>query len=183
MGHENGETRIERQAQVQKKVANARHRSCLVDGNAAMREHRIKWAAFGLVSIGSLTTAVGLAVPQLSGERNEWFERRLREVDALGGDPGPTAGVGGALVEGTCCLCPMGLLPLGWLVLARDVSTASRPRWTPLDSWAGGCCYAVLALWCLFLGAFSWGAMELGWAAVGEFTASAGYVLAVVAGD
>ncbi len=94
-----------------------------------MRRNRIKWAAFWLVTTGTLTALVGLMVPHLTGERSEWFERRLREVDALGGDPGPTAGVGGALLEGSCCLFPLGLLPLGWLVLARDVSTASRPRW------------------------------------------------------
>src|SRR5262249_45534952 len=144
---------------------------------------RIKWAAFWLVTAGTLTTLAGLAVPHLSGERTEWFERRLREVDALGGDPGPTAGVGGALLEGSCCLFPLALLPFGWLVLARDVSTASRPRWTPFDDWAGGCCYAVLALWCLMLGGFSWGIMDLSWAAVGEFTAAVGYALAVVGGD
>jgi hypothetical protein len=148
-----------------------------------MRRNRIKCVALGLVTVGSLTALIGLAVPHLTGQRTEWFERRLREVDALGGDPGPTAGVGGAVLEGGCCLFPLGLLPLGWLVLARDVSIASRPRWTPFDDWAGGCFYVVLALWCVMLGGFSWGAMELGWAAVGEFTAAAGYVTAAVGGD
>ena len=148
-----------------------------------MRRNGIKWAAFGLVTVGTLTTLAGLAVPHLTGQRTEWFERRLREIDALGGDPGPTAGVGGAVLEGYCCLCLLGLLPLGWLVLARDVSPWSRPRWTPFDAWAEAGFYALVAVWCLVLGGFSWGAMELEWAAAGEFTAAVGYVLAVVGGD
>jgi uncharacterized membrane protein YhaH (DUF805 family) len=147
---------------------------------------RIERVAFWLVTTATLTTFIGLTVPHQTGQRSEWYDRQLREDTAedvaRGRDPGPGPAVGLAIIEGGGCLFAVVLLAFGWLVLARDLSTASWPRWTPFDDLAGPLVYGVVALGCVGLGGFSW-SLELVWAAVGEFAAAVGYALAVVGVD
>jgi hypothetical protein len=160
-------------------------------GRSAKRRRAVHWGriervAFWLVTAGTLTTLIGLTVPHLTGQRSEWYDRQLREATAedvaRGRDPGPGPAVGLAMIEGGCCLFPVVLLTFGWLLLARGLSTASWPRWTPFDDLAVPLVYGVLALGCVGLGGFSWG-IELAGAAVGEFAAAAGYALAAVGVD
>lgn len=153
---------------------------------AVVVQSRIHRAAFWLVTAGTLLSVLGLTMPHLSGQRLVWYDQQLRAATAKdvaqGRDPGPGPAVGLAIIEGTCCLLPLGVLSVGWLVLARDMSTAARPRWTPLDDWAGVFFYATLAGWCVIIGSLHWG-IELGWAAGGEFITAVGYILALIGHD
>jgi hypothetical protein len=146
---------------------------------------RLERVAFWLVTTGTLITFIGLTLPHLTGQRSDWSDSRLRADTALdiaqGRDHGPGPAVGLAIVEGACCLVPMGLLAFSWLVLVRGLLPARWRHWTPLDE-AAPLLYGIVAVECLMLAGCSW-SMDLAWAAVGEFAAAVGYALAAAGGD